>query len=43
MIEAPWERVVATVGHRMTPQETYPPRFFVESFPSNEELEKLKG
>jgi hypothetical protein len=41
--EAPWERVIATVGHRMKPHETYPPRYFVETFPSDTELEELKG
>jgi hypothetical protein len=34
---------MATVGHRMKTQETYSPRYFVENFPSDEELEQLKS
>jgi uncharacterized protein YtpQ (UPF0354 family) len=38
---AGWEQVCAVVGSRMKQTDDYPPRFRVESFPSDEELQRL--
>ncbi len=39
----PWDAVVDRVGHLMEPLDMYPERFKVESFPSSEDLEHLRG
>jgi hypothetical protein len=38
---ASWDKVVEVVGERMEQTEHYPPRFRVESFPTEEELQQL--
>jgi hypothetical protein len=38
---APWDRVQQLVGSLMEPTEHYPPRFLVQDFPSDAELEEL--
>jgi hypothetical protein len=38
---ADWEHVCEVVGHRMQPTDDYPPRFLVESFPTEDELQRL--
>lgn len=39
---AKWARVLDVVGGRMQPQDVYPPRFLVESFPSEEQLRRFE-
>jgi hypothetical protein len=36
-----WEDVQREVGHLMTPQDLYPPRWLVESFPTDDELARI--
>ena len=38
---AGWEHVCEVIGDRMKATEDYPPRFLVESFPTEDELEKI--
>jgi hypothetical protein len=40
---ATWSDVAAAVGHLLQPQEAYPPRYLVDSFPSPEELRQIGG
>jgi hypothetical protein len=37
----PWERVEETVGHLMTEQDCYPPRWLVTDFPSPDQIEQM--
>ncbi len=37
----PWDRVVAEMGDSMEPLDYYPPRWSVEQFPTNEQLQKM--
>jgi hypothetical protein len=39
----PWDRLQATVGHMMKPLDCYPPRWFVNEFPSPEQVEQLNA
>ena len=36
-----WDRLLAVVGHLMTPLDCYPPRWLVEDFPSKDQIEKM--
>jgi hypothetical protein len=37
-----WDRVQQIVGHLMTPMDDlYPPRFYVDEFPSDEQLRAI--
>lgn len=40
---AGWDDIQREVGHLMQPQEMYPPRWLVESFPAADELARLKA
>ena len=39
--EAPWEHVQSVVGHLMKETDNYPVRYFVEEFPTAEQLAKI--
>jgi hypothetical protein len=43
VILVPWEAAMPIVGHHMTPTDDYPIRFRVDSFPSVEELDRLRA
>lgn len=38
-----WERVQEVVGHLMQPEESYPPRWLVDEFPTGEQLAAMNG
>ena len=38
----PWERLDDSLGARMTPLDHYPPRWFVDDFPTPQEIERLQ-
>jgi hypothetical protein len=39
----PWQRVLDVVGDLMHPEDAYPPRWLVEEFPTDEQLEAMGG
>ncbi|HSN97068.1 MAG TPA: hypothetical protein VLS89_02185 [Candidatus Nanopelagicales bacterium] len=43
VVPATWERAVDIVGDLMTPVDTYPPRFRVQAFPTEEQLAALRA
>ena len=40
---AKWERVVEICGSMMEEQDVYPPRFLVNEYPSEEQLQQLQS
>lgn len=36
-----WQKVVDVVGHRMRREDMYPPRYFVDSFPTEAEFKAI--
>ncbi len=41
LANAYWDRVCDVVGHRMKPTDDYPPRYFADTFPDEDELQRL--
>jgi hypothetical protein len=41
LASASWDRVQNVVGHLLTAQDCYPPRYFVTEFPSSRQLAEL--
>ena len=38
----PWHEIEAQVGHMLTPLDYFPPRWFVDEFPSDEQIAEMK-
>jgi hypothetical protein len=43
LFAAPFEIALAIVGARMQPVDIYPPRYFVNTFPTKDELDKIRA